>query len=159
MPSLLMFVVRITIRLLSEILCRVFVCISSVFVNDFQRQQTYQISSPRSTSGFICIWGTRNIFDPVLGKPLGSLCPFYIRARCPLSNLIFPGKLEIVSCAFKGFAKSRCLISVLLTVGRYNPPKMKFDTKIWHPNISSQVAVPLSAQLAVPLLADQRGHG
>ena len=21
---------------------------------------------------------------------------------------------------------------------RYNPPKMKFDTKIWHPNISSQ---------------------
>ena len=22
---------------------------------------------------------------------------------------------------------------------RYNPPKMKFDTKIWHPNISSQV--------------------
>ena len=32
---------------------------------------------------------------------------------------------------------------------RYNPPKMKFDTKIWHPNISSQ-ALSLEC-LEVPL--------
>ena len=32
---------------------------------------------------------------------------------------------------------------------RYNPPKMKFDTKIWHPNISSQA---LAQELAVTLV-------